>query len=251
MFNTVRFSCTALVGSNKAGVIKKDSSGYYRLVLGALNVINSGGAYYPYEQAKHLFLESGQLMRRIKKGALRGEYGHPKRQPGQDLDSFANRIMSIHEEMVCCHIKEIILDFENYKGEDGKPIIAIVGLVCPSGPYGAALERSLDNPGENVCFSIRSFTADSIVGGRTEKVLQTIVTWDYVNEPGIAAANKYNAPGLESLEDQVITRGQLERGLNMSMGDISMESAHMSGQELFKNMCWTFDKSKLPAYANW
>ena len=52
MSNRATYSCTALLGTNKAGVLKPDAEGYYTVVLGALNFYNSAGDFYPYESAK-------------------------------------------------------------------------------------------------------------------------------------------------------------------------------------------------------
>ena len=252
MGNSVKFACTSLAGVNKAGVIKPDENGYYELVVGALNVFNSAGQFYVYEQAKELFQSSSQLMRRVNRGALRGEYGHPKMLPGMTGEQFANRVMSIHEENICCHHKEIVLDFDRVKDEMGRPVIAIISKVCPSGPYGSALEKSLNNKNENVCFSIRAFTDDFRERGITKRILRTIVTWDYVNEPGLAAAEKFKAPALEDIESRNFSRGELERGMrsNLTAG-IATESVILTGEELFKSMNWQLDPKEKPCYLNW
>lgn len=194
------FACTALVGTNKSGVLKPNADGYYTLVLGALNIFNSAGAYYPFESAKELFKESSSLIRRISNGALRGEMGHP-RQNGMSMRDFMNRVMDIYEPNVCCHIRKVWLDYQGVKDERGRPVIAIMGEVKPSGPMGQALKDALDNPSENVCFSIRSITNDTMNSGVLHKHIRTIVTWDYVNEPGISVAKKWHSPALESLDD--------------------------------------------------
>lgn len=252
MANAVKFVCTSLAGTNKVGNLKKDKDGYYEMVVGALNVYNSIGQFYVYEQAKALFQESSQLMRRVKRGALRGEYGHPKMLPGMSNDQFANRVMSIYEENTCCHHKEITLDFDRVKDENGKPIIAIISKVCPSGPQGAALERSLQNPSENVCFSIRSFTDDYREGGIVKRVLKTIVTWDLVNEPGLAIAEKFKAPALESLMEQNFSRGEIERGTRAGgVGGVATESVALTTTELFQSMGWDTSTLVKPSYLKW
>jgi hypothetical protein len=251
--NSIRFACTSLAGVNKVGNLKKDDQGYYEVVVGALNVFNSAGQFYVYEQAKALFESSSQLMRRVSRGALRGEYGHPKFQPGMTNDQFANRVMSIYEENVSHHFRDITLDFDRVK-ENGKPVIAIIAWVKPAGPNAKALQDSLDNPNENVCFSIRAFTDDYREMGITKRVLKTIVTWDYVNEPGIAVAEKFKAPTLESLSETMFSRGELERGLQVatSMG-LATESVQLTANELFTSMGWDsshMNKSK-PSWAGW
>jgi len=251
MSNSVRFSCTSLAGSNKVGNLKRDANGYYEMVVGALNVFNSAGQYYVYEQAKELFESSSQLMRRVSRGALRGEYGHPKMLPGMSNEQFANRVMSIYEENTCCHHKEITLDFDRVKDANGKPVIAIISKVYPSGPMGPALEKSLQNPNENVCFSIRAFTDDFREGGVYKRVLKTIVTWDLVNEPGIANAEKFQSPALEGM-DLSFSRGELERSISTAkVAGYAQESALLTADELFTSMGWNVPASAKPAWAKW
>lgn len=245
--NSVRLVCTALAGTNKQGVLKPDADGYYEVVLGGLNMFNSAGEYYVYEAAKSLFESSSQLQRRAARGALRGEYGHPKMLPGMSNEQFANRVMSIYEDMVSHHIKEVFLDFDRVKDDKGKPVIAIIGKIKPAGPYAGALQKSLETPGENVCFSIRAFTDDQRIGGVNHRALRTIVTWDYVNEPGLAVANKFSSPSLESIQDIPLTRGDLERSLeNQNGGGQAMESVVLSAAELFASMGWNRPR-KAPA----
>ena len=252
MSNSVRFACTSLAGTNKVGNLKKDENGYYEVVVGALNVFNSAGQFYVYEQAKQLFESSSQLMRRVSRGSLRGEYGHPKMLPGMSNEQFANRVMSIHEENTCCHHKEITLDFDRVKDDQGKPVIAIISKVFPSGPMGAALERSLNNPNENVCFSIRAFTDDYRDGGICKRVLKTIVTWDLVNEPGIASAEKFKSPALEAMSEHTFSRGEIERGVNAARtAGFAQESAVLTASELFASMAWDVPQSAKPSWAKW
>jgi hypothetical protein len=253
--NSVRFACTSLAGVNKAGVLKKDEQGYYEVVVGALNVYNSAGQYYVYEGAKDLFQSSHQFMRRVQRGALRGEYGHPKKQPGMRDVDFVNRVMTIWEDQVSHHFREVFLDFDRVKDADGRPVIAIIAWVKPSGPFGSALEKSLENPNENVCFSIRAFTDDQRQGLLVKRTLRTIVTWDYVNEPGIAVAEKFKAPALEDLFEQQFSRGEIERGVKQSaLTGVAAESALLTAEELFQSMGWTNTLSsagKRPAYTQW
>lgn len=251
MSNRATYSCTALLGTNKAGVLKPDAEGYYTVVLGALNFYNSAGDFYPYESAKDLFSESSSLMRRIKNGACRAEYGHPKLQPGMSQRDFLARILSIHEDKVCAHIKEVILDDKSVKDIDGKPVMAIVGKVKPCGPYGAVLKESLDNPSENVCFSIRSLTKDVYDGIVNKKNLLQIICWDYVNEPGISVANKYQSPALEGINDKTINFSveQLTDIRDKQLKQVGMESAKTVVDDVIKQL--VKNNSKVPTYIKW
>ena len=257
MASSVRFVCQSLAGVNKVGNLKKDENGYYTVVIGALGMFNSAGHFYEYDQAKELFESSSSLMRRVSKGSLRGEYGHPRMEPGMKEADFANRIMSIWESHTCCQFKEIWLDFESVKDEKGKPVIAIMAKVIPSGPHGPVLEKQLNNKDENVCFSIRAFTDDYMDGGIRHRVLKTIVTFDYVNEPGMSVANKYKSPALEGLYESSLTRNTLVQSARQGVVGIAQEEAIvMTRDELFQTMNWEGSKpkgspSRKPGWASW
>lgn len=255
--NNVTYSCTALVGTNKAGIMRPDADGYYNdVVLGALNVFNSGGRYYPYnEQAKRIFDQSSAFMRRVADGALRGECGHPKRLPGMSMQDFLSRVLEIRETNICSHYRRVTLDFDNIQDKNGNKIIAIMGDVKPSGPCGPALEAAFQNPHENVCFSIRSVTNDSLVGNVVNKSFKQVVTFDWVNEPGIAVARKWFNPSLESYEEQTFTRRQLElvvdnTRLQASQG-LGMESQMNLINELMHELGWDRSSTDKPNWARW
>lgn len=254
MLNSVTFSCTRLHGTNKVGLLKADSDGYYRVVLGALNCHNSAGGYYPYEPAKKLFERSSSLMRRVDRGALRAENGHPVWETGMSEAQYANRIMQIQERRVCAHIRQLDLVFDKHKDDRGRPIIGIEGLVAPSGELGYVLEKALSNPHENIAFSIRSFTNDISGYNGVQKNLVNVVTFDYVGEPGIAYAEKYRSPSLESYDDRKFTRSTLERAFSnndMVNTSPSMESARMNKDELFNSLGWVNSDQSQPSYLKW
>lgn len=260
--NGFSLSCTALLGTNKAGTLKCDAAGYYTVVLGALDVYNSVGAYYPEASAKHLFQQSSSLMRRIASGNLRGEYGHPRQIPGMTMDDFINRVRDIYEPNVCMHIRKVTVDYSTYRNASGQPMITIIGEVRPSGPMGPALKEQFDNPHEDVCFSIRSLTNDEYSNGRMNKHMRLVVTWDYVNEPGLAIAHKWNAPGLEAdmsdkvyanaLTEKLILPGQLH-AMQQRAGarSISMESNGGVSLEEILEAVSSKDEVKIPASARW
>jgi hypothetical protein len=250
--NTVKFTSTALAGTGKKGILTPNAEGYYELVVGGLNVHNSAGEYYALEGAKELFTDgSSEFQRRVKSGTLRGEVGHPAMMPGQTTASFINRIMDIDQNNVCAHFKEVWLDYNRVKTKDGSPVVAIVALVIPSGVKADSLERSLRNPNENVCFSIRAFTADMRVMGRNTRTLKKVITFDMVNEPGIHIAEKYKSPSLESLTEKVFTREQILRASEPKVAGMALEASNIAAQELAATMRWGSDAQRTPAYLGW
>lgn len=198
-------TCSALNGTNKSGLLKADAAGYYPMCIGAFDVPNSRGDIYVAESAKKFFENSKLLMRRSNGGYLRGEYGHPKRENGQTVREFIQRNHEIDERMVSHYFKEVWLDDKSIRNENGSSIIAVMALVKPTGPYGDVLAKQLESD-ENVAFSIRCFCDDKVQpNGTLRRSLRNLITWDYVNEPGISQANKYGSPACEALVDEEIT----------------------------------------------
>lgn len=236
--NTIRFSCTSLQGTNKKGILTKDEHGYYSQPIGGLNVLNSAGMYYTYQGAKALFEESSAFMRRVRRGALRGENGHPKRGERQSIDEFASRVLTIDESRICVHWRDISLDFNNYKDQNGQPIVAIIGSFTPAGELRHVVEEAVQNGFQNSCFSVRSFTEDYYVRNVLHRDIRTIVTFDFVNEPGISHAEKYKSLTLESYNDSVMTRSQIERACQRQTLNMGMESGAFTAQELMESFNW-------------
>lgn len=243
------YECTALVGLNKAGTIKPLDGGYYRAVLGAFDFYNSGGAYYPFKDAQHLFEDSSALMRRIATGNCRGECGHPRKDGSMSMRDFVNRVCDIYEPNISHHIRRVTIDKESVKGPDGRPCIAVIGEVKPAGPRGPALQAAFENKHEDVCFSVRSLTKDDYVGSTLHKRMVQLITWDWVNEPGISVARKWNSPSLESM---VITPTQIAQARALATRNGSgMESANVRMlDEMLSATEWN-SKTILPPSARW
>lgn len=212
--SVVKFTATRLNNTGKQGILKPDSDGYYTMPIGGLNAFNSVGHYYPLEGAKHLFESSSMFMRRVAEGALYAELGHPKQTPGMSNDDYLQRILTLEETNLVAHFKEIWLDGSYGKNnpEFKNPnLIAIMAKVKPAGPKGHVLKGAFENINENVFFSIRALTRDFVQRSVRQRVLDTIITFDNVNLNGIANANKWSSPALESICEQSFTTKQLER----------------------------------------
>lgn len=216
----VAYESTALKGTGKQGKLKCGPDGYYRdVVVGAIGIHNNAGQFYDLASAKRFFEQQSDLMQRIKGGHVRGEYGHPKRQPGMSDNQWLSRVLSIEETQISHHIREVkLVEGAVTDPKTGQKTVGIVAELKPSGPYGDALAASLENEHENVCFSIRSLTNDQVTPTRWIKQMKRIVTWDYVFLPGIEGANKYNSPSLEAVDCTPITEQTL-RTLSQELHD--------------------------------
>lgn len=185
-------------------VCTKDEDGYYKVTFGAFNVRNSAGDVYSSEGVKELLTTSKSLAyRRLTMGRLRSEADHPAREPGISDHEWIIRNLDTSMKCVCGHIKEIsIVETEKSEGIPGiGNIMYVVGWIKPSGKYGDGLKESLDNPNEDTCFSIRSFTKDTKVSHYYIKKVLEVVTWDWINAPGIKYASKLSGPALETINE--------------------------------------------------
>ena len=246
--DNVIYNCTSLLGTNKVGKLSPDCNGYYPVVLGAFDFKNSVGENYPFKSAKKLFESSSSLMRRIRNGQCRGELGHPRREPGMSYNDYIRRILEIHEDNVSHHIKSVRVDTNSVKDEHGNPVIAVIGEVCPSGPHGESLRASLENPDENVCFSVRSLVKQTVESGTVQKHIAVLVTWDNVVEPGISVANKYSSPALETLGDELVITKNVLNELETRDNEIGMESGAISIAMVKSEIGWSkTEVIKLPS----
>lgn len=239
MVAIVRFTATRLTAGKK-GIITPNADGYYPMVLGALNAYNKVNEYYTLEGAKELFEASSSFMRRVRNECLKSEVNHPQFLPGMKLDDYIRRIERIDLNNVCSHISEIWLDKDAGKeigGSKNPNLVLVMGLVKPSGVKGYALEEAINNNKENVCFSVRGVTTDYDERGKRYRALKRIITYDWVNEPGLEFATKRFNPALEDYFTLDVTRSQLAN-MNHSPIEYAMESAeyamHQEILSLFK-----------------
>ena len=197
----ISYGCTALIGTTKTGELKPDADGFYTLNLGAFGFHNAAGAYYELDPAVDVLENSPAFRRRIAAGALYAECGHPKFEQGMTKREYGARLSIIEETRHCAFIKKVWMGDQITDKRSGNVGRLVMGLVKPSGQYGPQLAEKLADKDQNVSFSIRSLTMDQYVPSRgcVVKTIKHIETWDYVTEPGIYCADRWNNPGLESL----------------------------------------------------
>lgn len=245
-----------LKGLNKKGIVSPDEHGYRPMILGGLDVVSARGEVYAYEGAHKLFEASSSFMRKVQRGALRGEYEHPQRKDYGSDHEFIARIQNVIGHNVSHHIRRVWLDFDNVKDKHGRPVIAIMGEVAPSGPKGPILEKTMNNPHENCSFSVRcssDLSRDRL--GRTVRAMNHIVTWDHVPEPGQEIADKFYNPSLEgliapvSLSPTLLNRA--EQSLISSGDSHSQESAKVSLHDLMVSFGWVEPKRETSRIYGW
>lgn len=224
--NDLRYSSISLE-SNINKVLEKDENGYYKICLGAINSFNKKGEFYLSDGFEDIITNpSSPLAIKLKEKNLVGEANHPVIKSNMSKQDFMERVLRIELNNTSHHIKSVFTQPTNIPcGIPGKGnIIAIMGWVKPIGHLGKTLQDALDNPEQNVCFSVRSFTNDEKIGGIIYKRFATIVTWDWVVSPGIKVANKLDTFGMESYNDIMIDLTTLNNlYVNISKKKISNE----------------------------
>ena len=245
----VVFESVRLKGTGKLGVIKPDKDGCYTQVIGALGAYNSRGDYYDFNAGVRFFKNDSSFMRKIQRGVLKAEQGHPKRN-GMSLHEYQERILRIEETLTCGTWRQIWLSNDDLKDEQGRKIIPIFGKIYPSGPFRDSLIHAFESPGEQVCFSIRSFTKDTPRNNGTYfKELLNIVTFDYVTEPGMYNAEKLLSPSIESIEEEVDIKSMIN--VLDSTPTASMESA-TDTKEFRNQLADIIEKeTKKPSFMRW
>lgn len=249
--SNVMFTCTALAGTNKQGILVPDANGYYSQPVGALRVFNSAGHFYTDNQkAVDIFKSSSAFVRRVKNGDVMGEVDHPEWPKGMTEDEYAARMYYLDPKNECVHFSDFTLDFDNFKGDDGRPIVAIIGSFTPSGIHGAMLEKKLKNPKQNVNFSIRAFTVDEHIGRTRYRTLAEVLTFDHVSEPGLNNARKFKSLTLESMYERPVTKAGLEKALNRQVLNLARESIAIDRDGLFRSLGWAVP-TQTGITANW
>lgn len=191
--NTLEFSNVLLSQTGKKGVLKQLDGGYYEILLGAFGTTGNGGWFYNTESAMRYVRSDREFLYMLNSGRLRSEYGHPVRTPGMTDAEWFVRVNTIFEPNVSSHIRKIDFSSDLVKDAKGRAVVAIIGQVRP---YDDRFRQQLENPHEDVNYSVRSFAKRDF--RNMQKHVTKIITWDSVFDPGIKVASKYSTPSLES-----------------------------------------------------
>ena len=125
------------------------------------------------------------------------------------------RVSDIHEHWTSHNIVKLELDDSLVKDDRG-PVVSMLAKIKPSGPQAQVLERIMSDPQENACFSLRGFSVPKVNNGRNERLWSKIITWDYVNEPGIRQATKYHSPTLLGFSEITVTKALIEEAIEIT-----------------------------------
>lgn len=218
--------CEILSVNNKAGILKRNEQGHFcDIVFGALEFPNSGGSTYSLSSGEDLLRPGSLFHESLTTGMAKGEYWHPKREPGITDEQWFQRVMYTAEETTSHVHTQLWIDMIKPQGYH-KKVPAFIGDLSCAGPYGSTLEKDLLNAANNVAFSIRSITDDiPLPNGTYRKSILAANGFDHVSRPGIKIAQKYQSVSLEDASSKVSIDQMLALAESNMNDCISFESA--------------------------
>jgi hypothetical protein len=169
----------------------REENGVYTMIVGGLNIWSHNGFYYIYSDVSSALFNPGTPLMNSVNGGLEGEHNHPSYIPGTPVEQMMRRHCSVDKTNVSHTILDIsIKDSGINEDKLGRRLYLIVVKLRPSGPKGALLKASLDDPNEDTAFSVRSFSNKYTESGIAIKEQKEIITWDWVERPGHPVAKK-------------------------------------------------------------
>ena len=179
----------------------KDKDGYYTGVpVAVLGTVTRNMTKYDTPSfINQLTSETTSINRRIKEGTLFSEYGHPF----VDLSSSAGmqRLLHLEPKEKSNHIRSISV---KNVADLGLDIVTID--TKPDGPYGTYFDNAMQDPTQNVAFSLRGISKAKFdkATGITNRELISLVTFDSAVASGgfREASKRYMSAATESLGDE-------------------------------------------------
>lgn len=178
------------LGNNK---VETREDGAYKVILGALNAYNIHSEFYLVDGVKNLLENGGyhSMASKLKRGLLKGECRHPFKEPGMTDTSFVNRNLIVDNGSASHHILEVLLEETDEVEANNAKVVLIWAWIKPTdNDHGRALRADLDDESVNVAFSVRCFSVLRNINGIMSRFITNIITWDWVDNPGIARAVK-------------------------------------------------------------
>lgn len=203
--------------------IEVDEQGWYKVNLGAINAFNAHGAFYLQDGVSELLYNpESRLAQKLENGYLIGEMEHPKLSPHMSNEEVFMTVSHINRENQSHHIKKIEIVDTGVSPGKGFPgtILQLVGWVKPCGPKGQFLKECLDDPEMNTAFSVRALTSVGRVGVTEVRKIESIITFDWVTEPGIPSANKFDTQRVSIESYNNLTLNSIELPYKYSLNDI-------------------------------
>lgn len=252
------YTSSRIMLNGKEGKLVEDSEGYYEMPGGAFNCMNSAGEVYTDEGIDELFSSSHDFYRKLTKGKLFGEWGHPTPAPGESMDAYVERASNISDKHTCIFIKDVWNDrsaakhFTKYNGINNDSVITFLRLK-PHGILWETAERALKDPNVNIALSVRNLGIDRVYRGVTYVTVTEIISWDMVTEQGVGGSEKWGALKMENRKVEITPHILANLRNRLSKQQVRMENVSTVakilevGDRFFSNV----SRAESPIYSQW
>lgn len=222
----------------KQGILKCDAQGNFDDVLvGVFNVENSAGERYIFDQDIKNMLDSGleasQMTKWLAQGKLIGEQEHPHISEFLSKDrsfEFAKSLwVRRNAELRVSNMAMEVSGIDCRELPDRVDGRRVYGVFFRMRPTVDALKESLLDPNSNTAFSLRSYINRMMRGTEILRKCTNIFTFDWVKLNGIAMAEKYQMPGLESETSGVLLTPEVIKDINQIYEDEALAVGVESG----------------------
>ena len=179
--------------TNVNGDVETREDGAFKVILGSLNSFNVHNELYAATGMEELLTVGGyhSFASKLKRKTIKGESRHPFREPGMTDTEFVNRNLIVDNTTASHHILEIMLEQTTEVEKPGTNVILIWAWIKPTdNDLGRSLKADLLDKSVNVCFSIRCFSVLRVIDGIPTRIITSIMTWDWVDNPGMPRSAK-------------------------------------------------------------
>lgn len=222
----ISFRVETIYPKGRVGVIKPDERGVYRgLPMMMLGEITQQKTYYdPESVIKQITSPDTTFNKIFTNQKLMGEYGHPT---FYDLNSDTDKLQRLCtvDESKASHLFTSL--YTDQPASDGS--IVVRADIKPTGPYGAVLKDSLDDPIVNTSFSLRAFVDTNVrPDGVKYRTVKSLTTFDAVGASGFKNSDKGHALALESFSGDTYHDYEINvmKDGTLVIDQIALESFH-------------------------
>jgi len=219
----IAFRVETMFAGGRVGRVRPDENGVYKglpmMVLG--EVTQQKTFYEPESITDQMTNPESRFNKVFRQQKLFGEYGHPTFY-GLTNDEVIQRLVTVDENNVSHLFTGLYTDQPSSNGT-----VVVRADIKPTGPKGAYLKESLDDPLMNTAFSLRAYVStDMKPNGLKYRRVRQLTTFDTVGASGYANTDKANAIALESFSGDNYNEYEisiLENG-NLMIDQIALET---------------------------
>lgn len=199
-----RVTISNIFAGQRSKGLTPNEHGWYKMWGGAFNTNNARGDWYPLDPKleAELTTPNSDFNLRMANGVLGGECNHPDLHLLPNKKAQMMRLNKIDKTRECLQIMQIELDTKTYCNPDNSPVTGVWVWVKPTGAYGEAFKKALEDKDIQVALSLRTESANTLRPNMTwVRKTTKIIGWDWVDIQGLPNATKFESYSMESMFD--------------------------------------------------